>query len=349
LELAGHRVGAGAPTFVIAEVAQAHDGSLGAAHAYIDAVAGTGAQAIKFQTHIAAAESTPGEPWRTKFSRQDATRYDYWKRMEFTQEQWVSLAAHAREKGLVFLSTPFSFAAMDLLEPLVPAWKVGSGEVTNTPMLSRMAAMGRPVILSSGMSSWAELDEAVRVVRAAPAPLAVMQCTTAYPCPPERTGLNVIGELAARYGCPVGLSDHSATIFAGLAAVSLGACLIEVHVAFSRACFGPDTSSSLTPDELRELVRGARFVDAALAHPVDKDRAAGELTGLKQMFGKSVVAARDLPAGHRLGAGDLALKKPGTGIPAARLDQVVGRRLRAPVTIDVPLTESDLESPAEER
>lgn len=341
-ELEGHRVGEGAPTFVIAEVAQAHDGSLGAAHAYIDVVAASGAQAIKFQTHIAAAESTPGEPWRVKFSRQDATRYDYWRRMEFTKDQWVGLAEHAREKGLVFLSTPFSFAAMGVLDPLVPAWKVGSGETTNLPMIERMAATGRPVLLSSGMSSWAELDAAVATVRRGGAPVAVFQCTTAYPCPPEKTGLNVIGELRARYGCTVGLSDHSATIYAGLAAVTLGARMLEVHVAFSRACFGPDTVASLVPDELAALVRGARFIEAAVANPIDKDKAAGELEALKRTFGKSVVAARALEAGERLGADDLALKKPGTGIPAARLSSLIGRRVKNAVAADTLLAESDL-------
>lgn len=342
-ELAGHRIGPRSPTFVIAEIAQAHDGSLGAAHAYIDAAASTGAQAIKFQTHIAAAESTPGEPWRVKFSRQDATRYDYWKRMEFTRDQWIGLAEHAREKKLVFLSTPFSFAAMDLLDPLVPAWKVGSGETTNSPMLERMAATARPILLSSGMASWAELDEAVHIVRAGGAPFAVLQCTTAYPCPPEKIGLNVIGELAARYDCPVGLSDHSATIYAGLAAITLGARLVEVHLTLSRTSFGPDTASSLTPDELKQLVTGARFIEAAIDHPVDKDQAAAELDGLKRTFGKSVVAARPLAVGALLGPPDLALKKPGTGIPAARLTSLMGRRLRRAVAMDTLLSEEDLE------
>jgi N-acetylneuraminate synthase len=343
LSLAGRTVGRGSPTFIIGEIAQAHDGSLGAAHAYIDVIAQAGADAVKFQTHIAAAESTPGEPWRVKFSRQDASRYDYWKRMEFTREQWVGLAEHAHDKGLVFLSTPFSFAAMELLEPLVPAWKVGSGETTNLPMIQRMAATERPVLLSSGMASWAELDQAVQAVRDGGAPVAVLQCTTAYPCPPERTGLNVIGELAARYGCPVGLSDHSATTYAGLAAVTLGASLVEVHVAFSRACFGPDTASSLEPHELASLVKGARFVEAALANPIDKDRAAAELEPLKRTFGKSVVAARALPAGTVLGPDDLALKKPGTGIPAARLSSLYGRRLSTSLAADALLSESDME------
>ncbi len=160
-------VGAGRPALVVAEVAQAHDGSLGTAHAYIDAAAGAGADAVKFQTHIASAESTPGEPFRVKFSPQDATRYDYWKRMEFSRDGWRGLADHARQAGLIFLSTPFSFEAVELLDDLgMPAWKVGSGEVTNLPMLERMARTRRPVIVSSGMADFAELDRAVACVRA---------------------------------------------------------------------------------------------------------------------------------------------------------------------------------------
>lgn len=344
LQIGSRAIGPGAPCLIVAEVAQAHDGSLGTAHAYIDAVAAAGADAVKFQTHLADAESTPGEPFRVKFSRQDATRYDYWKRMEFSFDQWQGLADHARERNLLFLSTPFSFAAADWLERLdVPAWKIGSGEVNNLPLLRRLAQTGRPVLLSTGMSGWAELHAAVATVRGAGAELAVLQCTTAYPCPPERVGLNLLSELRERYRCPVGLSDHSGTVFPGLAAVALGCDLLEVHVVLSRECFGPDVPASVTTAELAELVRGVRFIERALAHPVDKQAEADRLAELRATFGKSVVAARDLPAGRVLGGDDLALKKPGHGIPAARFDEVVGRRLRRAVSANTLLQESDLE------
>jgi N-acetylneuraminate synthase len=337
-------VGPGRPCFIIAEVGQAHDGSLGTAHAYIDAAARAGADAVKFQTHIAAAESTPGEPFRVKFSEQDASRYDYWKRMEFTAAQWQGLSAHARQLGLIFLSTPFSLAAVELLDRMgMPAWKVGSGEVTNLPMLSRMAATGRPILVSSGMASWEDLDQAVATIAAERAPMAILQCTTAYPCPAEKVGLNVLAELRQRYGCPVGLSDHSGTIYASLAAVALGADLLEVHIVFSRECFGPDVTASVTTAELAKLVAGVRFIERALAAPLDKQQLAGEMLDLKTMFAKSLVAARDLPAGHRLEEADLALKKPGTGIPAARLRDVVGRRLARSVTADTLLAEEHLD------
>lgn len=329
---------------IIGEIAQTHDGSLGTAHAYIEAVANAGAHAIKFQTHIASAESTPGEPWRVKFSPQDATRFDYWRRMEFTEEQWHGLARHARERGLLFLSSAFSPEAVELLKRVgVPAWKVGAGETSNLPLLEKMANTGKPVILSSGMSGWDELDAAVNCVRENGAPVAVLQCTTAYPCPPEKLGLNVISQLRQRYQCPVGLSDHSGTIYAGIGAATLGANLIEVHVTFSRECFGPDVPASITTSELKQLVEGVRFIEQALLHPVDKEAMAESLGELKRVFGKSIVAARNLPAGHCITAGDIAFKKPGTGIPAAQYRQVINRALRHTVAADTLLSEEDFE------
>ena len=244
---------------VIGEIAQSHDGSLGMAHAFIDAVANSGANAIKFQTHIAAAESTPQEPWRVKFSRQDASRYDYWKRMEFTPEQWEGLADHAKEKGLIFLSSPFSIEAVELLENIgMPAWKVASGEVSNKELMDKMLQTGKPILLSTGMSTLDEIDNSVAYIRQRDVEYAVLQCSTAYPCPPEKIGLNLIPRLRERYGCAVGLSDHSGTIYPGLAAVTLGIEVLELHVAFSREMFGPDVPASVTMGELNQLVEGIR-------------------------------------------------------------------------------------------
>lgn len=340
IAIAGRDIGPAHRPFVIAEVGQAHDGSLGAAHAYIDAIADAGADAVKFQTHIAHAESTPSEPWRVKFGYQDATRYAYWKRMELSPEHWAGLAEHARERGLVFLSSPFSGAAVELLERLeVPAYKIGSGELSNRPLVEQVAATNKPVLLSSGMSSWAELDAAVSWV---PGPKALFQCTSSYPVAPERLGLNLIPEMSARYGVPVGLSDHSAKLFAGISAVTLGASLVEVHVVFDRRCFGPDTSSSLTLDELASLVEGARFAFTARAYPVDKDALAAELQPMKLLFEKSIVLNEARAAGHRLEPEDLAFKKPGTGILAPQRDLVLGRALIRDVEADVPLTWEDL-------
>jgi N-acetylneuraminate synthase len=334
----------GAGCLIIGEVAQAHDGSLGAAHALLDAIAAAGADAVKFQTHIAAAESTPGEPWRVKFSPQDATRYDYWKRMEFTEPQWRGLRKHAEERGLLFLSSPFSIEAVELLERVgVAAWKVASGEVGNAPMFDRMLATGRPFLISSGMSPLSELDAAVRRVQSSGLPLAVLQCTSAYPCPPERVGLNLIPFFRERYGSEVGLSDHSGTIYPGLAAAALGIDVLEIHVTHSREMFGPDVPASVTTTELRQLVDGVRFIERMRVSPVDKDAQAGELLPLRSLFTKSIVARTDLPVGTLLREEHLALKKPGTGIPAGRMHEVLNRRLARAVVADTLLMEEDLE------
>jgi N-acetylneuraminate synthase len=349
-DIASRVVGRGHPCLVIAEVAMAHDGSLGSAHAFIDAVAGTGADAIKFQTHIASAESTAAEPFRVKFSRQDATRYDYWRRTEFTLEQWHGLADHAKQRNLIFLSSPFSEEAVALLERVgVPAWKIGSGETSNDLLVRRVASTGRPVLLSSGMSTLEELDRAVSLVREAGAPLGVFQCTSEYPCPPEHLGLEQIAALSARFECPVGLSDHSGTIFAGVGAAVLGASMLEVHVTLSREAFGPDVIVSLTTDELTELVEGVRFLGRALGSPVDKDRAAANLDGMRAMFTKSLVARRPLPAGTVITRDDVAAKKPGTGLPPSRLDELIGMRLLRAVAADDQLRPEDLEPVAEIR
>jgi len=328
---------------VVAEVAQAHDGSIGTAHAYIDAAADAGADAVKFQTHLAAAESTPSEPWRVAFSRQDASRYDYWRRMEFPEPAWAELFTHAQERGLEFLSSPFSLEAVELLQRTgIDTWKIASGEVGNLALLDAVIADGRPVILSSGMSDLGELDAAVARVRTAGRDLTVLQCTSAYPTPPEQLGLNMLAVLRERYDVPVGLSDHSGTIHAGLAATALGASLLEVHVTFSRAAFGPDVPASLTLEELAQLTEGVRFITTALANPVDKDATATTMGGLRALFTRSVVARHALPAGHVLTDADLVAKKPGTGIPAEQLGALVGRRLARPITTDQLLAVEDL-------
>jgi N,N'-diacetyllegionaminate synthase len=339
----GVPVGPGHASLVIGEVAQAHDGSLGTAHAFIDAIADAGAHAVKFQTHIAGAESTRDEPFRVQFSHQDSSRYDYWQRVEFSPEQWAELARHAQDRGLIFLSTPFSLEAVDLLERVgVPAWKIGSGDVGNQMLLDRVSATGLPVLLSSGMSPLSELDGAVSSVRAR-APIAVLQCTSEYPTPPQHLGLNLITEFAARYECPVGLSDHSGSIYPSLAAVTLGASVIEVHVTLSRRMFGPDVVASVTVEELQQLVDGARMVSAALAAPVDKDAAALGLNGMRALFTRSLALRHSLPAGATISDSDLVLKKPGTGLSSERAGEFIGKTLRHDVGADVLLREEDFE------
>ncbi len=314
--------------FIIAEIGQAHEGSLGIAKSYINALAKTGVDAVKFQVHIAEAESSEFEPFRIKFSSQDKTRFDYWKRMEFSFEQWQELKTHCDEAGVEFMASPFSNAAVDLLEKLnVKRYKIGSGEVGNFLMLEKIASTGKPVILSSGMSSFDELDRSVDFLKSKNVEFSILQCTTAYPTQPQNYGLNVIGELKERYDVPVGYSDHSARIESCIVAAALGAEILEFHAVFDRNMFGPDASSSLEIEEIQLLVSAVKNIHSALRHPVDKkDNSA--FSELKNIFEKSLAVNKDLPAGHVITFDDLESKKPkGYGIDASEFEKVVGKKL----------------------
>ena len=310
--------------YIIAEISQNHDGSLGQAHAFIDAVAGTGVDAIKFQTHIAEAESTPDEPFRVKFSYEDKTRYDYWKRMEFTYEQWEELYHHAKKAGLDFLSSVFSVEAFEMLQAIgIPAWKLGSGEVFNKYLVDKMAETGKPILLSSGMSTYEDIDKQVEQVKNNL--YAIMQCTTAYPCPPEEIGLNVIPIMKDRYHCPIGLSDHSGTIFPSLAAVANGALMIEVHVTMSPYMFGPDVKASVTIEQLREMTEGIRMITRMLSAPLDKAELKAEQRELKNIFAKGIYLKKDIMKGEALDIEKVSFKKPLKGVSGEQYENVIGK------------------------
>ncbi|RKS01906.1 N-acetylneuraminate synthase family protein [Flavobacterium sp. 102] len=329
--------------YLIAEIAQAHDGSLGILHSYIDAVAQTGVQAIKFQMHIAEAESSIHEPFRVKFSKEDATRYDYWKRMEFTLEQWKSIKKHCDEVGLDFICSPFSNLAVDWLEEVgVHTYKVGSGEVNNFLLLEKITQTGKPIIISSGMSSFAELDKTVDFLKSKKADFSILQCTTAYPTKPEQFGLNVISELKERYKVTIGFSDHSAKISTGIAAVALGAEILEFHVVFNRSMFGPDAIASLTLEETKQLVEAVNEIHVAQNNPINKN-SNEDFRELKSIFEKSLAINKNLPQGHILTFADLESKKPkGYGISAADFEKVIGRQLNTNMSQWDFLNEEDL-------
>lgn len=314
--------------YILAEIGQAHEGSLGILHSYIDALAPTGVDAVKFQMHLAEAESSEHEPFRVQFSLEDATRFDYWKRMGFTLEQWKGIKQHCDEAGLDFICSPFSNLAVDWLEEIgVEQYKIGSGEVNNFLLLEKIAQTGKPVILSSGMSSYLELDQTVAFLKERKVAFSILQCTTAYPTQPEQYGLNVIQELKKRYNVPIGFSDHSAKTAACIAAATLGASILEFHVVFDRQLFGPDSKSSLTIPETRDLVLAVRNIATALSHPIDKNNTA-EFSTLKQIFEKSLAVNKDLPKNHILTFADLESKKPkGFGMDASRFQEVIGKPL----------------------
>ena len=318
-------------TFIIAEIGQAHDGSLGILHSYIDAVSKTGANAIKFQTHIADSESSEFEPFRKKFSYIDETRYDYWKRMEFSKAQWKEIKNHTQEVGLDVISTPFSIAAVELLEDIgIKKYKIGSGDVNNLLMIKKIVDTKKEIIISSGLSDYNELDKTVDFIKEHGNKLSILQCTSKYPTEFNDIGLNIINELKERYDVPVGFSDHSGNKYSSIAAATLGAEIIEAHIVFNKEMFGPDTSSSLEVEAFTSLVRGVRFIDKVLNNPLCKNsNKNNDDKKIKKIFGKSLSVRKDLEKNHTLCFNDLESKKPnGYGIDASEYQKVIGRKLR---------------------
>jgi N,N'-diacetyllegionaminate synthase len=331
--------------FIIAEIAQAHNGSIQKVYDYIDALSGTGIDAIKFQTHIAEAESSIHEPFRVKFSDQDATRFDYWKRMEFSKEQWIEIKKRCEQAGLEFMSSPFSNAAVDVLEDIgIQRYKIGSGEVNNFLLLEKIAATGKPVIVSSGMSSFAELDETVAFLKEKQVNFSILQCTTSYPTAPAQYGLNVIQELKDRYDVPVGYSDHSADIGTCIAATALGAEILEFHAVFNHTDFGPDATSSIEIKDIPVMVKSVRNITLSRKHPIDKSNNS-QYAELKRIFEKSLSVNKDLPKGHILTFEDLEAKKPkGFGIDASQFQTIIGKPINKELKKWDFLTESDIEN-----
>jgi len=327
---------------IIAEIGSVHDGSFGNACKLVELAARCGANIVKFQTHIASSETLRDAPTPSYFVGEP--RYEYFERTSFTEVQWRAIRDVCNRHGIGFLSSPFSIAAVDLLENLgVEIYKVPSGEVSNTPLLEYLASLGKPVMLSSGMSTWSELDKAVGILINR-VELCVMQCTSAYPCPPEQAGLNVLPEMQKRYGdnITLGFSDHTSGIAAGVAAAALGAMVIEKHLTFSRAMYGSDALNALEPNDFAVYCQAVREAWTIMSHPVDKNNLK-QVLDMKRIFEKSVVAAHSISAGSLITLSDLDFKKPGDGIPAAAFEELIGRRIRHNVCSDHKFSLDDFE------
>lgn len=326
---------------IIAEIGSTHDGSFGNAKRLIETAAECGVDVVKFQTHIAEAETLPSAPTPNYF--QDESRIDYFKRTAFSIEQWISLKRVAEDNELIFLSSPFSVKAVELLENInISHYKIPSGEVTNLPMLEVIGKTGKPVLLSSGMSTWNEIDEAVDTIRAHHNNIILLQCTSEYPVPYERVGLNVMLQMKNQYNLPVGLSDHTLTNYAAYAAVVLGASVIEKHFTLSKDMYGSDARHSITPEEMSDLVRGIRAIETMLTSDVDKDDIS-RLENMKNIFEKSVVSIVDIKKGTVITENMLGIKKPGTGIPGKYIEKVIGRTASRQIPKDSLILDEFLE------
>ena len=327
---------------VIAEIGSVHDGSFGNAQKLIELAAECGADSIKFQTHIPEAETLQDAPMPPYFKGEP--RFEYFKRTGFSKEQWLQLKDKCKAEKIEFLSSPFSNEAVELLEAIeIEAYNIPSGEVTNLPMLEKIAETGKPIYLSSGMSSWQELDDAVNLILKYNCDLIVMQCTSEYPCSYKDVGINIMLEMKDRYRLPVGLSDHTLTPYASFLAVSLGAAVIEKHLTFSRLMYGSDAKHSLEPEEFRSLVEGIRAIEKMRSSSVDKDALAVKLSGMKDIFQKSIVTTQDIKAGEVITLEKIAFKKPGTGIPPKEVNLVLGKKAKRDISRDSLFTFDDLD------
>lgn len=320
-------------TLLIAEAGVNHDGDVAKAMALVDAAADAGADVVKFQSFTADALVTPLAPCADYQVRQAGpadSQLAMLQRLELSADAHRQLAERCRSRGVRFLSTAFDDRSLDLLLQLdLPFHKIPSGEITNLPMLRRIGAIGRPVLLSTGMATLGEIEEALIALEAAGTSrdlITVLQCTTSYPAPVEHANLRAMHALAQAFGVRVGYSDHTEGIATAVAAVALGACVVEKHITLDRDALGPDHAASLEPPQFAAMVSAIREVERALGDG-RKSPSADELAN-RIPARKSIVAARDLPAGHVLEARDLAAKRPGGGVSPMLWDEVVGRTTR---------------------
>jgi sialic acid synthase SpsE len=330
-------VGPGQPCLIVAEAGINHNGDLTLARELVDAAAETGADVIKFQTHFPEHEMLRGGATAAYVGE---SLFDLLTRTALSREAHFELRDRAAQKGILFLSTPFSREAVDFLETVgLPAFKTGSGELSNVPLQLHIARKGRPMIISTGMSTPDEIERTVTAVRATGTPFALMHCTSTYPTPYEHVQLECINALQRRYEVPVGFSDHTLGGYLGFAAAAIGANLFEKHFTTSRSLPGPDQSGSMEPAELKAVVDGVRAIERSLG--ATKQIQPGE-QDVRAMANHSVVSLRPIRAGRVIDGDDVWVKRPGTGIPANDLANVVGKQARRDIAADALLSWDDV-------
>lgn len=314
-------------TYIIAEIGNTHEGSLGLAKQFIKSAAATGVDCVKFQTHIFEAESLDDAPNPPYFK--DETRKQYFERTAFTLEEHIKLKEYTNSLGCDFISSPFSLEAVELLEKTgVPFYKIASGEVSNIPLLEVIAKTNKKVLLSSGMSNWDDLDLAIKTLQDNGCPeIVLLQCTSKYPCPPEYSGLNMLQAMRSKYSLPIGYSDHTSSNAVSIAAVVMGAEIIEKHFTLSKGMYGSDAQFAAEPHEFKNLVDSIKEIDLALASNVSKEEVTSDLENMKVTFEKSIVAKRKLEVGETITLDDLSFKKPGQGIPAKDYKSLIGKKV----------------------
>jgi N,N'-diacetyllegionaminate synthase len=333
--------------YIIAEVAQTHEGSLGNAIAFINAAKSHGADAVKFQIHFAEYESSSEDTFRPGTNFYDDSRFDYWKRIEFTENQWIKLRNYAKKIKIDFIVSVFSVEAFELATKLdIDYLKIGSGEIYNKILLSMVKEVNLPLMLSFGMASKSEIEKIIETFQGYSNDIVLFQCTTKYPSDFKDIGINVIQDLRAIYNeskFRYGLSDHSGSIYPSLAAYTVGASFFEVHFTLSKLAFGPDVSSSLEPEEFSKLRDALDKFHIIFNNPVNKDKLATELLATKTSFGKSIYYSKSMKAGDTIKISDLLFLKPNNGVDNSKADEIIGKRLKVNVSQRTKFKFEDIE------
>ncbi len=310
---------------IVAEIGQAHEGSVGLAHSFIDAIADCGADAVKFQCHLSEFESSKYDKFRKKIRYlNDKTRYDYWKRMEFSLEEWFKLKQHSENRGLTFLCSPFSTQAVDILNKIkIEAFKIGSGEVNNYELINHIAKTKKPIIFSSGLSYLDELSKSIDIVQKFHKKIAILYCVTKYPSKPKDIDLNKIIEIKNKFKLVTGFSDHSGSIYPSIGALTIGSNIIEIHVTFDKKMFGFDSSSSLNFSQLKDLIEARDIIFEITNKKKNKEV---NLDRMRKLFGRSYFLKADINKNEVVKTNHLILKKPGIGISQDKKKDIIGKK-----------------------
>lgn len=340
-------IGSGKPCFIIAEAGVNHNGEFGLAKKMVDAAKKAGADAVKFQVFSAerVVIKTAEKATYQKKGTEKGSQYEMLKKLELTKDEFAKLAAYARRKNIIFLASAFDEESVDLLDELkVPAFKVPSGEITNSPLLEQIARKGKPIILSTGMSTLGEIAEALEVIRKEGVKdVILLHCVSDYPAKVEDMNLKAMGTLRDAFGLPVGLSDHTLGITVSIAAVALGAAVIEKHFTLDRKLPGPDHKASLEPDEFKEMVARVREVEKALGDGIKRPTKSEER--IKKVVRRGIVARVNIPKGTVITANMLDTKRPGVGIGSKYLSMIVGQKAKKNIKKDELLNWEAVEGP----
>jgi len=325
--------------FIIAEAGVNHNGSLDLAYQLVDVAKDTGADAVKFQTFKAenvVSRVADKAEYQKKTTGSNESQLGMIKKLELSFEDFVKLKKYCDKKGIMFLSTPFDHQSIDFLYDLVDIYKIPSGEIINYPYLKHIAAKNKPIIMSTGMANLGEVEEAINTIRTvnSEAKISLLHCTTNYPTSYEEVNLKAMQTLAAAFKLPVGYSDHTLGIEVPVAAVAVGAIIIEKHFTLDKNLPGPDHKASLEPGELKEMVKAIRNIEVALGDGIKKpDKSEIEIMKVAR---RSLIATRDIRAGEIIKESDIAIKRPGTGILPKFKEIIIGMKLINDIRQDEP-------------